>query len=125
MKVSKDMIDKQLYLRGKILSKLTTFNQVITPERTQNLITRIFKGKTSSKMVCSEIYLSKKDDSPLRVCIYQPCEQQPNAVGLLWLHGGGYAMGVPEQDIPFFEKFMATANCVIVAPDYEVSVKNP
>jgi hypothetical protein len=34
---------------------------------------------------------------------------------LLWAHGGGYALGVPEQDIATYRQLIAAGDCVIVA----------
>lgn len=32
--------------------------------------------------------------------------------GLLWIHGGGYAMGIPEQDHGFVRSFVGATGCV-------------
>ena len=45
--------------------------------------------------------------------------------GLLWIHGGGYAIGVPEQDFSFIESFVLASGCVVVAPDYTNSTDAP
>jgi len=37
------------------------------------------------------------------------------------LHGGGYALGFPEQDESFIRNFMRTVPCVIVSPAYRLS----
>lgn len=76
-------------------------------------------------MICEEQYVTKKDGGVIRLCIYKPIDFKPNATGLLWIHGGGYAMRVPEQDMYYFENFTSVANCVIVAPDYTSSLVKP
>jgi len=45
--------------------------------------------------------------------------------GVLWIHGGGYAMGVPEQSSGMYKRLIAESNCVIVAPDYRLSAEAP
>ena len=49
------------------------------------------------------------DGTPMRVCIYRPLDYDPDErlPAILYLHGGGYAMGVPESTVmpisPFFK----------------------
>ena len=45
-----------------------------------------------------EKYITREDGSKLRLCVYTPKEQKKDVPGLLWIHGGGYALGAPEQD---------------------------
>lgn len=45
--------------------------------------------------------------------------------GLLWIHGGGYAMGIPEQDHGFVRSFVGATGCVMVVPDYKKSLYAP
>ncbi len=63
-------------------------------------------------------YILRDDGTELRICIYTPEEAQENVPGLLWIHGGGYALGAPEQDFSFIEMFVKASGCVVVAPDY-------
>lgn len=65
----------------------------------------------------------KKDGSKLRICIYNSTNKKDNVPGILWMHGGGYAKGVPEMSISTYKKLIAESNCVIVAPDYRLSVE--
>ena len=44
---------------------------------------------------------------------------------MLYLHGGGYVHGVPEQFGSSIKGFIATAPCIIVAPDYTKAVESP
>ena len=37
---------------------------------------------------------------------------------MLYLHGGGYLMGVPELSLRIIKQYIKTRPCVIVAPDY-------
>lgn len=65
-----------------------------------------------------EVYIEREDGSLLRLCVYTPKEKKDNVPGLLWIHGGGYGLGAPEQDFTFIEDFINASGCVIVAPDY-------
>lgn len=65
-----------------------------------------------------EKYIEREDGSSLRICVYSPKERKENVPGLLWMHGGGYGLGAPEQDYKFIESFVESSGCVLVAPDY-------
>jgi acetyl esterase/lipase len=45
--------------------------------------------------------------------------------GLLFLHGGGYAIGSPEMMGDVYRQLIRTRDCVIVAPDYRKSFDAP
>jgi acetyl esterase/lipase len=45
--------------------------------------------------------------------------------GILWLHGGGYAIGTPEQSLPMIGKLINRRSAVVVVPDYRLSVDAP
>lgn len=62
----------------------------------------------------------------VRVRTYRPPSSQGAALpGVLFLHGGGYALGTPEVSADSIKKLMKTRDCVIVAPDYAKSVDRP
>lgn len=44
---------------------------------------------------------------------------------MLYLHGGGYALGCPEQAGVFFEQLIKKRSCIIVAPAYRNSIQKP
>lgn len=72
-----------------------------------------------------EKYITREDGSELRICVYSPEETKENVPGLLWIHGGGYGLGTPEQDFAFIQSFVDAAGCVVVAPDYTNSTSAP
>jgi acetyl esterase/lipase len=59
---------------------------------------RFMKGKYRSGLKYEQEYIPRVDGSRLRVCVYSPLSPSTNVPGLLWIHGGGYALGTPEQD---------------------------
>ena len=61
----------------------------------------------------------------MRICIYRPNEQKGLVPGFLYLHGGGYAMGTPEQEESFYKDIIRATGCVIVSPDYRLSLEAP
>jgi len=125
MKETKALIDKQLRLKGKVLARLVKYNDEHDFEKYNKVMNIFLKGEKSRKILCEEKYITTRNNNKIRVCIYSPFDKKPNATGLLWLHGGGYAMGIPELDMQYYEKLISVANCVIIAPDYTLSLEKP
>jgi acetyl esterase/lipase len=69
--------------------------------------------------------IGRPDGTSLRICIYAPLEPKENVPGLLWIHGGGYAIGVPEMDEKYILRFINASGCVVVSPDYTLSPDAP
>lgn len=75
---------------------------------------------------CKKTSIPRADGSKLRICILNGKKPGGKTVGVLWLHGGGYAVATPEMAaITFAGRLVKHENCVIVSPDYTLSVKKP
>lgn len=75
---------------------------------------------------CKKITVPRADGSRLRLCILNGKKPDGKTVGVLWLHGGGYAVATPEMAVlTFAGRLVKHENCVIVSPDYTLSVKKP
>ncbi|MGR9594637.1 alpha/beta hydrolase [Bacillus thuringiensis] len=62
------------------------------------------------------------------VKIYEPVEKNKNLdklPAMLWIHGGGYVMGHPDMDDVLCERFVQTAECVVVSVDYRLAPEHP
>jgi len=74
----------------------------------------------------SEVWISRKKESKkLRLVIYKPLEPKENVPCVFWIHGGAYATGTPEQCEAYFRLMMAESNCVVISPDYRLSLEAP
>lgn len=70
--------------------------------------------------------LERPDGTQLRVLICRSkAGTKPEATGLLWIHGGGYAIGAPEQDFFFTDPLVRDGSCVAVMPAYTLATKAP
>jgi len=127
MKITNDMINSEIRFNGKI--KGMFLNLLFSNEKilrgTRKLSKKVLSGKKSKKIKCEEIFINKKKGGRVRVCVYKPLQIKENATGVLWIHGGGYAIGAPEMDLNYIEKLMSTANCIIISPDYTLSTEEP
>ena len=126
MKITPRQIHPELRAAGMLIKTIMpefTEKQLAAANKLHSLIS---KGRCfSRKLDCEQIYIERTDGSMLRLCVYTPKRKPASCVGLLWLHGGGYALGLPEQDIRFIESFVEAADCTVVAPDYRKSVDAP
>lgn len=75
---------------------------------------------------CHKIALRREDGSTFRACVMRSRKTEGKTVGILWLHGGGYALGAPEMAVMSFPRHLLRhCNCVIVSPDYTLSTIKP
>lgn len=125
MKVTDTMIRPELRRTGKLIRALFHFKSPGTFVRLQKLLMRVKKQMKPRNMQFEERYIHTEENPNLRVCICKSFNLQPQAIGLLWVHGGGYALGIPEQDAAFMHRFVEAANCVVVSPDYTLSINAP
>jgi acetyl esterase/lipase len=44
---------------------------------------------------------------------------------LFWMHGGGYVLGTPEQDMTFIERLLARFDIVVATVDYRLAPDHP
>lgn len=119
------MINKELRTSGRIFKLL---NPTFTEKRIRifAVFTRKFlRGKKDKNLDCSEKWILRDDNSKLRVCIFKSKENYGKVPGILWMHGGGYGMGVAEQAIGIAKAFIDKKQSVVIAPDYRLSVDAP
>ena len=92
----------------------------------QKLLNRFLRGKKFKGLKCSEEWIPReKDGSRLRILIYKGLEPEQNVAGVLWIHGGGYGIGLPELSAGISKRLILESNCVVVAPDYRLSIDAP
>ncbi len=120
------LIDKDLRFRGRFINSIL---RSYSPKKVaffEKVTSLIYAGRARSRsFIYKQIKLKREDNSSLRVCIYKPKDKTAIIKAcVLWIHGGGYAMGEPEQDISFIKEF-TNKGCIVVAPDYIKSVIKP
>lgn len=126
MKFDKDLIDpelKKVSLLGRVLPYIFSKKGC---KMLNKIMHHTIVGKCSfDELIYQQHWIERKDGGKLRICIYRPRSVKSNVPGLLWLHGGGYAMGVPEMDENAIKNFIERKHCIVVAPDYRCSVEEP
>lgn len=128
MKVTLKMIDKQLRIKGFLYNQLVSRSseeKYIKFMHTVKKMTQKQKGKTVAGLHTSEEWITREDGSKLRLCIYKPLDLKGEVPGVLWLHGGGYAQGIPELFSDAYKRLIEAKDCIVVAPDYRLSIEAP
>lgn len=130
MKVTMKMMDKELRLKGEFIDFIVSAHSEDSflkhALRNNKILNRFFAGRNINTMECREEWIERQNKgSKIRIRIYKPLHAKGDLPGVLWIHGGGYAMGLPELEEHFYTTLMETSECVIVAPDYRLSVEAP
>ena len=120
--LSNSEVDRQLRLSGFIVHALVDLDSE------ESLIAASIASMSAthelrhdSVVTTEERFIRTRDGNDLRVLIFRPTNPRPNATGLLWIHGGGYAVGSPDQEFITARRFIETANVVVVSPAYTLS----
>ncbi len=126
MKVTKEMIHPELRFLGGLYRRLCPYMGSRMMKLGNWFLNAFVKGKAfTRKLYYEQVYIEREDKTKLRLCVYRPKEQKENAPALLWIHGGGFAMSVPEQDISFIKAFVLECGCTVISPDYTRSLDSP
>lgn len=92
------------------------------------LLDRFLAGRWLGRSTSvTQAFVTRPDGTRLRLLVCRSRRRRSDApvTGLLWLHGGGYGLGVPEQDFIFGDLFCGDGSCVAVLPDYRRSTEAP
>jgi acetyl esterase/lipase len=124
MHISKEMIHPELRRTARFI-RLVLPSYTLRKFLLFQKIIKILTFRHPRKLRYENKYITRPDGSRLRICVYAPVEPKQNVPGLLWLHGGGYALGAPEEDEIFIRRFIEASGCVVVSPDYRLSLTAP
>ncbi|TLG75456.1 alpha/beta hydrolase fold domain-containing protein [Culicoidibacter larvae] len=122
--------DRQIHPELQVYAKVIRF---LFPDfkrstfKKMNLLLKLNKFRRFKNMLVKEVYIDREMnlESKLRLVIYSPVNPKKEMTGILWMHGGGYAFGTPEQEVGIIKEFVEAFDCVVVAPDYLLSVEQP
>lgn len=111
-------------LIAKVLIPTYTKEKFIRQNRRDD---KKIKGKWKSKdTTIEEVYILRKDNTKLRVLICRAHNHSnSNVTGLLWLHSGGYAMGLPELCTSYGDLFCKDDQCIMIIPNYRKAIEHP
>lgn len=124
MKISNDQIHPEIRKQGE------QFRQGL-PYFSLDIIKQMYMARNdvvpdARGLQVKTVYLTRNHSSKLRVLIYSSGDTTASPVpGILWFHGGGYAMGQPEDEIAMIEQLVHASQGIVFAPDYTLSLQAP
>ena len=127
MKVDKKMYHKDLqgqYGAGRFLVNVARRKWSL---RILHFLVSQTKGR-KIKDVLNETHFvesSTTQGHKIRVRVFRPKGVTGPLPAMLYLHGGGYMMGLPEQALTFYEDVIKRRNVAIIVPDYRLSQWDP
>ncbi|HEX3640389.1 MAG TPA: alpha/beta hydrolase [Ktedonobacteraceae bacterium] len=79
-----------------------------------------------SMISVSERHIPGPQGAPdVRVLVYLPTNVSTPLPALLWLHGGGYVLGTPDQEDRQVKSIVAAIGCVAISVDYRLAPETP
>lgn len=89
----------------------------------KEMLTRMAEHQpTFPAIAVSERLVPGPAGSPeVRVLVYVPTNRSIPRPALLWIHGGGYIMGSPEQEDLTVKNMVSAIGCVAVSVDYRLA----
>lgn len=125
MRVTTEMIDPELRTAGAM------FKLLFRPSESFFRFSRTLAARTAGTSVagldCDERRIPSLDPGvDVRVRVYRSEVRSADRVpGVVFLHGGGYALGAPEQNGELYKTLIGLRDCVVVAPEYRKSFDAP
>lgn len=117
-------INSQLRFFGWILDKFCNYQTAAELRSFAKKQTGILQQLPSDKEIeVHEVIIKNRDGNPLSVIVYRAKQYKQNAVGLLWTHGGGYAMNSARGELSVLKGLLLATNTVAFAPEYRRSIE--
>lgn len=126
--VSKDMYNEELQDDYKKYRSIIRMNSKNFGLKMMNGLVRSSKGKKIKGVynATHEVPSTYTEKHEIRTREFRPEGTEAEVLpAMLYFHGGGYMMGVPEMANTFYEDVLGRRKVAIFAPDYRLSQKDP
>jgi len=102
-----------------------TFNRWTTP--IFQSLTRLRPiAKRPADILVDQLFIQARDGKyKIRLRVYKSITVSEPAPALLWIHGGGYIVGSPEQDEAYAFEIATELGIVVVSVDYRLAPQHP
>lgn len=128
MKVTKEMHDQELQAQYSQFRFLVGMNSRKWGLKIMNSLVRMSKGQ-KVKGVINETHQVASNHTPghnIRTRVFRPEGTSTETLpAMIYFHGGGYMMGIPEMANVFYEDVLKRRKIAIFSPDYRLSQKDP
>lgn len=117
----------------ELVAMLDTFPPLtFTPESLAFIRTALNEMNTETPVMddstisVQEHFVTGLQGAPdVRVLVYHPSSRATSLPAILWIHGGGYVIGSPEQEDIRVRSIVSTIGCVAVSVDYRLAPETP
>ncbi|MDQ6772067.1 MAG: alpha/beta hydrolase [Candidatus Dormibacteraeota bacterium] len=127
MSVLSDRIDPDLRLAFSALDAVDPEQDIAETRRAHALTVRRAAGHPDPRTQVFDREVEVSGGHSVRVRVYRPAGSASSGIlpALLWMHGGGFRMGLPETDEAFCCRVSVDANCVVASVDYRLAPEHP
>lgn len=128
MRVSDESIREELRAVGTTMRNTSSLEEIPGVFAYTSSLTAKMRGVwESSSVTMEQCQITRPDGTDMRTCVFRSVAAENDApvTGILWIHGGGYVLGAPEQERAYFEAILGRCPAVIVSPDYTLSLEKP
>lgn len=121
------MYDQELQAQYKQFRTLVSMNSSKLGLRLMNGLVRLTKGQKVKDVVNETHFVPSKTTKghKIRTRVFRPEGVSRTLPAMVYFHGGGYMMGIPEMANVFYGDVLKRRDVVIVSPDYRLSQKDP
>lgn len=94
----------------------------------RDLARRLYRGTAASTATVevTEQTAPGADGAPdVRVLLYSPAGRRTPSGALLWIHGGGYVIGVPEVEHEVCARYAEELGILVASVDYRLAPEHP
>jgi len=127
MLVTKEMYNEELQAQYGTFRFIVSVNSRKWSLKLMTGLTRMSKGQKLKDAV-NETHMVPSTTSAnhqIRTRVFRPEGETGPLPAMLYLHGGGYMMGLPEMAMDFYGDILKRRKIAIFAPDYRLSQKDP
>ena len=128
MKVTKNMHDKELQAQYGQFRTLVSINSKKLGLKIMNSLVRMTKGQKIKGVINETHHVSSTHtkNHKIRTRVFRPEGTEAETLpAMIYFHGGGYMMGIPEMANVFYEDVLKRKKVAIFSPDYRLSQRDP
>ncbi len=128
MKVTKNMHDKELQAQYGQFRTLVSINSKKLGLKIMNSLVRMTKGQKIKGIINETLHVSSTHtkNHKIRTRVFRPEGTEAETLpAMIYFHGGGYMMGIPEMANVFYEDVLKRKKVTIFSPDYRLSQRDP
>ena len=86
----------------------------------------IIQPQKSSDLIIDDVFIDHPESNQkLRLRLYRPRSSMSPMPVLLWFHGGGYVIGIPEMDDKKCIEFAHRLGMAVISVDYRLAPQHP